>query len=164
MMNAVVPSRPQGNDHAVPGKGQPCEQRIAAMREHSSAMPTVDVSTCPYRDAGPRVPTWIGESLGSQRPLRPQTAAAKLAHDQETRRVRDSWMKEPDAPARPSRAQPWRRKRRRVCDRRLGGTRGGDRCLGLTPSFSSYQRYSGGASHAHNYQLRDASLDRLDGS
>jgi hypothetical protein len=84
MMNAVVTSRPQGNDHAVSGKGQPCEHRIPPMREHSSTMATVDVpaSMCPYRDAGPRAPRWIGESLGSERPWGPQAAATKLAHDQ----------------------------------------------------------------------------------
>jgi hypothetical protein len=87
-MNAVVPSRPLGNDHAVPGK-DPCEQRLAPMREHNSAMARVDVaaSTCPYRDAGPRAATWIGESLASERPLRPQAAALKLAHDQHKARA-----------------------------------------------------------------------------
>jgi hypothetical protein len=87
MMNAVVPLHPQGNDHAVPGTGQPREQRIAPMREHDSAMAPVDVpaSTCPHRDAGP--PTWIGESLGSERPLRPQAAALKFAYDQHEARA-----------------------------------------------------------------------------
>jgi hypothetical protein len=89
MMNAAVSSHPQGNDHAVPGKGQPHEQRIAPMRERNPALAPVDIpaSTCPYRDAGPRPPTWIGESLGSERPLRPQAAAGKLSYDQHKARA-----------------------------------------------------------------------------
>jgi hypothetical protein len=83
-MSAVVPSPPASKQPLATMlcQGQPCEQRVAPMRERSSAITAVDAQACagPYRDAG-SPPAGPDRQIAQIDPAI-ETTRMKLADDQ----------------------------------------------------------------------------------